>query len=512
MSSLIIAIPVLLWAVSGFLHPIMTNIRPQVVTQGIAPAVIDSGKVKVSLQAALQQNKVDSIYSFRFIHIDTNWFYQVKTVVDDELQYYSALTGKRLKKGDVLYAQYLARLFLEGPPHAHDLGKHTPATDAPATHDCCDAATSCVLYNPTGAGVEDVTRVTDFDKEYKSINRLLPVYKVAFNREDGIRIYVETGQSRFALAVDNKRAAFTQFFTLVHTFGWLSFLGVGRLWVEALLCALAFITTLMGLYIFFITKTKKANGNSVVKARRNHRYTALVASLFTLMFTFSGAWHALDKVNGEVEEVHTALPAIAVTAIHDSLPALQAVVQQPITNLGLVQLQNKWCWQVYTASKGKAPAGGKDLMKEMKAAPAQVCYVDAASYRLYPQAEQQYAKSLAGYFTGYDTADITSVTLVTAFNEEYNFADKRLPVWRVQYKRNKGERVYVETGSAVLAKQITDKDLYQGYSFALLHKHHFMDFAGKAWRDASTLFWVFVQIVMVVMGLVLYFRWRNKKR
>lgn len=503
-SSLIIAVPVLLWALSGFLHPVMTNIRPQVATQALETVPVDSAKIKLSPAEVLRLNKVDSVYSIRLVHIDTNWFYQVKNTADDELQYYSTLTGKRLRKGDWLYAQYLARLFLEGQPHQ----KPAAAAEAAEVHDCCDAATSCALYSTTGVWVTDVQRVTAFDGEYKSINRLLPVYKVSFGRADGIRVYVETGQSRFALAVDSKRAAFTKFFSLVHTFGWLDVLGPFRLWVEGLLASLAFITTAMGLYIFFITKTKKPNGNTSLRARRNHRITAVVASLFTLMFTFSGAYHAFDKLGAAPEEVHTALAPLPVSAMGDSIGRLLALAGKPVQNIGFVALDQKYYWQLYLAD---GQQGGKDLMKTLKATATPVLYVQAGSLQIFNNGEQQYAKYLSEEFTGNDSSAIAGVKLITKFDEEYNFADKRLPVWKIIYEGREQERVYVETSTATLSKVMTDKDLYQGYSFALLHKHHYMDFAGKAWRDASTMFWVFVQMVMVAFGLILYFRRRRKQ-
>ena len=51
--SLTIALPVVLSAGSGIMHPIMTNIRPSVATQGLIPASVDSGRVVLSLGAAL---------------------------------------------------------------------------------------------------------------------------------------------------------------------------------------------------------------------------------------------------------------------------------------------------------------------------------------------------------------------------------------------------------------------------------------------------------------------------
>ncbi|MFX5714380.1 hypothetical protein ABTE40_21800, partial [Acinetobacter baumannii] len=77
-------------------------------------------------------------------------------------------------------------------------------------------------------------------------------------------------------------------FALFHTWEWLNFLGKGRVFVELFFVGFAFLTATMGIYIFFIPKTKKANGTGLVKARRNHRLTSIIVVLFTLLFTFSG--------------------------------------------------------------------------------------------------------------------------------------------------------------------------------------------------------------------------------
>src|SRR5258706_4349235 len=78
--SIIIAIPVFLWASSGFMHPLMTNIRPAIATQGWPAVAVDSSRLRVSLVAALRMHRLDSFANVRLVHIDTNWFYQVQPV------------------------------------------------------------------------------------------------------------------------------------------------------------------------------------------------------------------------------------------------------------------------------------------------------------------------------------------------------------------------------------------------------------------------------------------------
>src|ERR1044072_9435406 len=92
--SLIIAIPVLLWAVSGFMHPLMTNIRPNVVTQKLPQVAIDSNKIRVLLSVALEKNHITAFHSVRLVHIDTNFFYQVQQAVDKAPAYVSTFNGK----------------------------------------------------------------------------------------------------------------------------------------------------------------------------------------------------------------------------------------------------------------------------------------------------------------------------------------------------------------------------------------------------------------------------------
>lgn len=95
--SLVITIPVLLWALSGFLHPLMTSVRPAVSTQSIPEDTLRSSALPMQLPEILRQNAVDTLYSVRIVHIGKNWFYQVRTSFRCELQYYSARNGQLLK-------------------------------------------------------------------------------------------------------------------------------------------------------------------------------------------------------------------------------------------------------------------------------------------------------------------------------------------------------------------------------------------------------------------------------
>lgn len=506
-----------LWAASGFMHPIMSSFRPKVATQFLTAKAIDSNYKKIALNEALSINKIDSFSNVRLIHIDTNWFYQVKLADKNELVYLSVKNGKLLKKGDWIYAQYLARYFLEGEvkkDSSKNAVKASSQVVVTSEADCCDAATACVLKPKTGAIITNVNLITSFNDEYKDINRVLPVYKVDFKREDGIRVYVETGQDRFAFAVDNKRALLSNIFVLIHTWEWLNFLGDGRIYIELFFVGLAFLTSIMGLYIFFTTKSKKVKGNELVKARRNHRFTSVSISLFTLMFSFSGFYHALTKFEVDTRDQYFDSKVYNVADVQLNIDIISSLIKKPITNISLVTMDSIQYYQISvkqdfgTKSGEKKP---KDMMKEMKVPKPLIIYLNASILEILKDGDKKYAHYLANSFSGNSKNDIVGDSVITKFEGEYGFVNKRLPVWKVAYSKNNNERYYVETTSGKLSVRVDDVDVIEGLSFSFLHKHHFMDFAGKFWRDFSTMFWAMAQIMLVIVGFILYFKSKKSK-
>ncbi|MBS1605789.1 MAG: PepSY domain-containing protein [Bacteroidetes bacterium] len=495
--SIIIAFPVLLWASSGFMHPLMTTIRPAVATQGWPVIPVDPSRLRVSLTSALSRHHLDSFLTVRLVHIDTNWFYQVVPGRGAGPVYLSCANGNVLPAGDWLYAQYLARYFLEGGVSRSGIRMMADAS-AP---DCCGDATECVLHPARGAKVANVSSVKAYDREYKSINRLLPVYRVSFDRADGIRIYIETTQDRFSFAMDDRRAVFDELFRIFHTWGWLDIMGRWKDVVVFLVAALAFCTVLLGLYLFVRLRAPRAG------VRRLHRYTAVVAALFTLFWSFSGAWQALSKATGPEDRVVGVQQRFGAGEGMVDVARLAAAAGAPIGNIGLVKMEGKDYWRVSLVPARVAVV--KDLMRDGRSAGPGVVYVAASDYSVLKEGDRRYAVFLAGVLSGSLPVAPLAATPVTAFDDEYNFTDKRLPVWRVSYPGNGHPRWYVETCSGQLAARMDDATYAEGFSFSVFHKHHFMDWGGKAVRDVSTMFWAVIQLLMVVVGLIMYFRFRK---
>lgn len=280
-----------------------------------------------------------------------------------------------------------------------------------------------------------------------------------------------------------------------------------------------------------MTRGAKAKSNGLVRARRYHRYTAIVAALFTLMWSFSGGYHALTKLTAETEPVRQAINFSAADAGFD-YARLRAAAGRQMANISLVKINDQLYWRTLLFTEHASTH--KDLMKDGKATLPPVLYIHAGDYSVMPEGDQRYAVSLAAQFRGqaFSGAQLSgqavsgaqfrgrgegtdlamsaalSVSPVTVFDDEYNFTDKRLPVWRVSYPGAGHPRYYVETSSGQLAAFVNDAVWREGYSFSVFHKHHFMDWGGKTVRDGSTMFWAAIQVLMAIIGLTLYVRYR----
>ncbi|MNE25411.1 hypothetical protein D3C80_1187410 [compost metagenome] len=363
-----------------------------------------------------------------------------------------------------------------------------------------------------------VELLKDFDEEYLAINRLLPVYKVSFDRADGIRLYVDATTDRLGLAMDNNRAIFHSFFRNFHSWEFLDHLGNFRLFTLTLIASIAFVTAILGIYITFITKSNKAksNQNSSVKYRRLHRQIAIVVSITTLMFTFSGAYHAIVKIEPDTRQNYFVKNDFNVTELKFDLDSVAKRYQ--VKNISIIKMNDTTYLRLScSADKGfnkeaccekMSVAASKFGLEKKKDAPV-IHYLSLHSLTELANGDVQYARFMAEKFS--KNEDIVSVTPITEFKGEYGFINKRLPVYKVQYKANDNERWYVEPSTGELAAKINDTNLREGLSFAMLHKFHFVDDIGKTTRDVLTVIAALGNLAVALIGIVLLVFWYKKK-
>ncbi len=499
-TSLIVAIPVIMWTVSGILHPIMTSFKPNVKNQFLTATILDTSLIKIPLHIALQKNNIAAIQKCRVVKLSGQHYYQIQHTVNDSLTYINCADGNVLQQGDKKYTIALAQKYLGDE-------QINAGIDEATVNECCHRPTKVTSQvrekSITNETVLNIEAITTFDEEYKSINKILPVYKVSFKRNDGIRLYIEPKMDRMAFAVDNNRAAFTKFFAAFHSW---DFLGNNRFktFLLVLFSALACFTSLFGLYILIVTRKKKiVPTNTTQRTRKWHRRIAYIFFVTTLLSAFSGCYHAFAKFTPEQDRLafydkasfNTNELALNIDSILYNIDS-----SEKLTNLSIIKVNNKNLWQLNTINHEKK------LSKK---------YINTSSGALEKNVEIEYAKQLATTFSGNKKEDITKSEIITKFDSEYGFINKRLPVIKVSFNKNDNERYYIETSTGRLALKIQDADLKEGYCFAFLHKHHFWDIflgkeKGKLPRDISTIVAALGLLLLTILGLTLFIKMKMR--
>lgn len=494
LTSLIIALPVLMWSLSGFLHPVMNSFKPEVRNQSLPVSAIDTSHIRVSLQQAMEKNKITSLYNFRIIKLDSSYYYQIQHADKDSLTYLSCSDGKQLKDGDKLYAAYLAQRYLSEPvkkekqnaPHGHQL-----AADIGLV-----AMNFVSQKNYAKSRVRSVELVTEFNREYKSSNVLLPVYKVSFDRGDNIRLYIETSTDRMATAVDDKRAWFVKFFAATHSWSFLDGMGNTKQIILGVFSFLCFLSSVLGFYVYNITGKKSAS----TAGKTWHRLLGNVFVLTTALYGVSGAWHAVQKLSEKAPTV------IALKGNNFSTEELTLAPAQLLKNLhhtgsvsgiSVIRMYKENYWQLTVVD-------GKHKYKK---------YIHTRTGKELMHGDVAYARYLACGYSGNTLDAITGSAIITKFTNSYSMKYKRLPVMEVRFSES--DNYYIETNTGQLAAITTPYDKAERFSFSNLHMHHYWEHwfgeKGKSIQKTVLLTSTFGLLLLAMTGIFIYMRRRAKR-
>ncbi len=480
---IITLIPVIFWTLSGIMHPFMSHFfKPQIANEKLDLRPIDQTKLHFSIQEILKNNNVANFKNFRIVQFDNVIFYQIKTT-DDKFVYYNTVDGKLLENGDIKYAQWLSRYFLDDQK----------------------------------SSIKSIVLVTEFDKQYKYVNRYLPVYKLTFDRPDTMEIYVETSSSRLATYNPTSRQFFIWFFDVFHNWSFIDAIinNVLRIILMILLLSIITFSAVSGIVIYgFLWKQfKKTDSLNPKKGlRKYHRQIGIWISLFTILFAFSGAYHATTKWTPNTLSKMVYEPVF--TANEIILPNNKLDLDwSKLANISVIKLKKDFYYQCQFI----------DSVEEKQQIKTQ--FINTTSGIVNDKTQLEYAQFLVNKFAKMQTNCTTSCcdvdepetnkslgklvetkVLYDFESREYGFVNKRLPVVKLAYDTPEKTTYYIEAATSRLAAVITNSDRLEGYSFAFLHKFLFMDWAGKTIRDLATIIAALSMFVVSVLGLILFLK------
>ncbi len=455
----------LLWGASGLLHPWLT-------TFGVQQAVFAPPQRALNLNQALpfqqllRQTGIEKAQSVRLAVGESANLLQVTESQFAPRRYFDLNTGLELPNHDPVYAAFLARYYLNAP------------------------------Y----AEIAKVERIETFSNDYPSVNRLLPVYRVQFDRPDGLNAYVYTETASLAAVSDNTKHRVQTAFQWLHTWSWMPKAAeTPRVLLIAMLVGVLFTMACSGLAMLVLIRRKvRAAG-----AKGWHRIAGYALVVPVLMFSFSGVYHVVQHGWPEGQSKLAMRPAIQLQnldfAIHSSWAEITRDLQ--VTGLSLVANQNGEL--LYRLALPNPKNGLPDNAQAIRTArfdgvqpTGPAVYLNAKTGILWQDGDREMAHQLAQLHTGLPREAVQQVSLVTRFGGDYDFRNKRLPVWKFEYGAPLNASVFVDTATGVLADITLNSAKPEIWSFSMLHKWSFL---GGLGRNVQNI----VMCVVVVLAMVM---------
>lgn len=455
--SLIALLPVLAWTLSGVMHPLMSYFKPKVNARlAVNKEEKKTNQILISIDSVMRLKRWTNIQSFRLVNVDSSLYYQIKR--EGKNIYVSTVNGNTNENGEYEYATYLAGLY----------------------------------SGEQSSTIADISTQNSFSNEYVKIARILPVYKVAYKRMDGLSIFIDVNTDRMTYATNTIRSTFQAFFLWAHSWVFLSFNNIFRLSVLGAFITISFLAGFTGILVY--TKYRKVyhlqNSAKVTWQRKLHRTLGIGLSFTLLLFALSAFMHmlpkytALDKAIFEYQSVFSA----------DELLFNFDQIQEPWINVKPVKVGHQSYFQFHFIK-------GRSIVKK---------YYNTTSGEELIKGDSIYAVHLAKSYSG--LSKVKNTERISRFENEYGFINKLLPVQKVQFTREGNPRWYIDTETSFVGAIIEDKSALSGFIFAYFHKYHFFDFLGKGMRDIIMTSFALGNFLVSLLGFMMYLNTKKTTR
>ncbi|MDO9235495.1 MAG: PepSY domain-containing protein [Aquabacterium sp.] len=480
---LITCVGMLMWGLSGISHPIMSRLQPKPAAF-MPPAITWDASQAANPQSWLKSLGINTLDSLHTVKLGDAVLWLAHPRLDQAGLLIDPRTGVVTPDGEPQLAQALAR---------HYTG----------------------LMDARGAPVAQTRLITAFNEDYLPVNRLLPVWQVTFDRPDHLSAYIDTRQMRLATLNDDTKRSLGQLFRWGHNWSLLD--AWPRLQVMAMTVALccALLSAMSGLYFGWTMRASATRRLSARPVSRWHRRLGLTVALTSLAFAFSGLFHLWTGA--------LRTPASHLVSLDRPVSTMTDQAWAGVGDTGLIGRVD-WvadgaasAWWVQAAGQGAPKAQVAALAAaehaehaehqtspRPQAAKPRARLIDAQGLSL-PDGAKQLAIRVATQDTGWPAERITDVRLITRFDGEYGFLNKRLPVWRMQFDAPGTPRVYVELATGAIAARVNNADAVEGWSFSVLHKWNIGNI-NKDLRDVLVALFALGNVVVACLGLTLFWR------
>ncbi|GAB2918834.1 hypothetical protein [Rheinheimera gaetbuli] len=447
----------LIFALTGITHPIMSWTGPQAVTMRPPALQLDG----TTLQRAMQQLNNAALPSQALVKLVP---YRDTALI----QLTADLSSPR---------RYLT---LDG-------------SDAPDDKDVAVWLSSHYSGLPD-TEVSAIALLTAYNNAYPSVNRLLPVYQVDY--QNGLSLYIHTESLSMAGITNPYKTTVQAVFRQLHSWQWLDSTPTLKIIIMTILLGSALLLVLSGVWLLL----KLPFGARRRGLRRWHYALSWLLALPVLLYLLSGIYHFTYK------QLATANSGLTLPA-SQPLPATLNLQQQLDSRVlynsaSLVQAAaGHWYWRLsefnsqqqadrHSRFNGQQSEQGARFLALTHNAPA----LD----------DRRYAHLLAEKFTGLPAEQLSNQTLISRFGPDYDFRNKRLPVWQFDYP---GGRLFVDAVSGQLIEQQSQASRVERYSFSFVHKWGLLQpLLGREGRDMVVVGIMLLVLLMAGLGFAMRLR------
>jgi hypothetical protein len=378
-------------------------------------------------------------------------------------------------------------------------------------------------------GVAEIVHQTAFDADYPWVNRLLPVWRIRFAGDDRLTAYVHTETSSLAAVNNVTKTRLQTVFRWLHSWEWVppQLEALRVLVITLMVGSLAALAVTGILLLVAIRRGKRLAGSTGW-----HRAMGYVLALPLLMFSVSGIIHLLQSaverptsqmrmsppvdVRGARYPIERDWDQIAAGLDVNSLSLVEAPDGRPLYRLGLAQPKGAMPKgeHDHSAHEGHFMPKGDTAIRNARfdgiSPTGPALYVDAVSGKPWVQGDKALAMALGRRFSGAPDRAITSMEVVTRFGPDYDFRNKRLPVWRIDYGAPVNATLFVDTATGVLADRTENWQKPERYIFSFIHKWNFLFPIGRV--GLNIVVGVFVVLLIGFMGGIGLVQDRRRRR
>lgn len=468
----------ILWALSGFSHPLMVWSTPRPATMAPPPVpALDLAGARPAGEIAAAAGMAQLV-EVRALAVGDSAAWLLRESADSPRRWFDAFTGGEIYGHDRLRAERMAR---------HYTGRRDP-------------------------NIVSARHVAAFDSGYREVNRLLPVHEIVFPGEEGLRVYIDTATGRLAAMANDRQSALAFLFTNIHTMAFFpAALEPLRVALIAGLVGSLWLAALFGLGLLVTARSGRGR-------RRLHRLLGWIAVVPALMASSSGLYHLVhSSLSGGLPAAgNSSVAPAALTADIGTLWPAMAESRKVVALVAVSTPDAGVLWRLALDLPAPAAGGGHEhhaippprgpegSLRAVAATPA--LWFDSAGVPL-AGGDEAVARRIAAGHADPGAVAAAKAELVTAFDADYGFLNKRLPVWRLDTGR---ERLYVDTEAGLLAARRSAADGIEGRVFDTLHKWRFMDFIGLANRDRLLMGLMAVILATATLGWTLQLARRKR--